>query len=91
MLRALHVKVPQSFQEYIMRAQIHVNQHVIRANKKDGRNHPPLTVKTYKSNEYARSVKINGPSTVVYAPEMPLSCGAHVWIEAEYEVLELET
>ena len=55
-----------------MRAQIHVNQHVIRANKKDGRDHQPLTVKTYKSNEYARSVKINGPSTVVYGPESQL-------------------
>ena len=44
-----------------MKAQINVNQHVIRANKKDGLNHPPLTVKTYKSNEYAYVVQIDGP------------------------------
>ena len=49
-----------------MKAQIHVNQHVIRANKKDGRNHPPLTVKTYKANHYCYEVEINGPSKVVY-------------------------
>ena len=72
-----------------MKAQIHVNQHVIRANKKDGRNHPPLTVKTYKLNEYAYDVQIDGPSKVVYAPESPLSCGAHVWIEAEYKDLTM--
>ena len=72
-----------------MKAQIHVNQHVIRANKKDGRNHPPLTVKTYKSNEYAYDVQIDGPAKEVYAPESPLSCGAHVWIEAEYKDLTM--
>jgi len=73
-----------------MKAKIHVNQHVIRANKKDGRNHPPITIKTYKSNEYVFSVKINGPSRMVYSPDRPLSCGAHIWIEAEYEDLTLE-
>ena len=49
-----------------------------------------ITVKTYKSNEYASSVSINGPSVVVYSPDKPLSCGAKVWIEAEYESLVLE-
>ena len=48
-----------------------------------------ITVKTYKSNEYAASVRINGPSEVVYSPEKPLSCGARVWIEADYDDLEL--
>ena len=76
-----------------MKAKIHVNQHVIRANKKRPGvlkfQHPPLTVKTYKSNEYAYDVQIDGPSKVVYAPESPLSCGAHVWIEAEYKDLTM--
>jgi hypothetical protein len=64
-----------------MKTIVHVNQHVIRANAKSGKQDPVLTVKTYKSNVYANSVQINGPSRVVYSPDKPLSCGAKVWIE----------
>ena len=42
-------------------------------------------MKTYKSNEYATYVTIDGPSKLVYSPDKPLSCGAKVWIEAKYE------
>ena len=70
-----------------MKTIIHVNQHVIRANKKNGETNPPLTVKTYKSNAYAHSVEILGPSRIVYSPDKPLSCGARVWIECECEVI----
>lgn len=69
-----------------MKTIIHVNQHVIKANRASGRNDPVLTVKTYKSNTYAHSVDIKGESRVVYSPDKPLSCGAHVWIETEAEV-----
>ena len=69
-----------------MKTVIHVNQHVIKANRKNGSNDPVLTVKTYKTNVYAHSVKIDGPSCVVYRPDKPLSCGAHVWIETQGEV-----
>ena len=69
-----------------MKTIIHVNQHVIKANRKNGTNDPVLTVKTYKTNTYAHDVKINGPSKVVYSPDKPLSCGAHVWIETEADV-----
>ena len=41
-----------------MKKVIHVNQHVIRANKKNGEDNPPITVKTYKSNTYCKSVQI---------------------------------
>jgi hypothetical protein len=64
-----------------MKTIIHVNQHVIRKNRKTGERMPPLTVKTYKSTTYAREVHLTGPSTVVYSPDRPLSCGAHVWLE----------
>jgi hypothetical protein len=70
-----------------MKTIIHVNQHVIKANRKAGTVRPPLTVKTYKSNDYADEVEILGPSRVIYRPDRPLSCGAHVWIETEAEVL----
>jgi hypothetical protein len=65
---------------------IHVNQHVIRSNRKTGASDPVLTVKTYKSNTYAHEVEILGPSKVVYSEDKPLSCGAHVWIETQAEV-----
>lgn len=69
-----------------MKTIVHVNQHVIKANRKTGANDPVLTVKTYKENRYAHEVSINGPSKIVYSPNKPLSCGAHVWIETQAEV-----
>ena len=36
-----------------MKKIIHVNQHVIRRNTKQGTDEPVLTVKTYKENNYA--------------------------------------
>lgn len=65
---------------------VHVNQHVIRDNCKTGQREPVLTVKTYKSNTYAHSVRIDGPCRVVYSPDKPLACGARVWIETESNV-----
>jgi hypothetical protein len=69
-----------------MKTIIHVNQHVIKANRANEVNDPVLTVKTYKSNDYAHEVEIHGASRVVYSPDKPLSCGAHVWIETQAEV-----
>lgn len=70
-----------------MKTIIHVNQHVIKSNRKNNVVDPVLTCKTYKSNMYAHEVEIKGPSKVVYSPEKPLSCGAHVWIETQGEVI----
>jgi len=70
-----------------MKTIIHVNQHVIKSNRKNNVVDPVLTCKTYKSNMYAHEVDIKGPSKVVYSPEKPLSCGAHVWIETQGEVV----
>lgn len=70
-----------------MKTIIHVNQHVIKANRKNNENNPVLTVKTYKSNTYAHEVEIMGPSKLVYSADKPLSCGATVWIETEAEVI----
>jgi hypothetical protein len=67
---------------------IHVNQHVIRSNKKHNKNDPVITVKQGSSNTYCHEVQINGPSKVVYGGnEKPLlSCGARVVIETEASV-----
>jgi hypothetical protein len=67
---------------------IHVNQHVIRANKKHDKNDPVITVKSGKNNTYCHQVEILGPSKVVYGGnDKPLlNCGARVVIETESEV-----
>jgi hypothetical protein len=69
---------------------VHVNQHVIKANRKYGKRDPVITVKSGKSNRYAKSVYIPGPCRVVYSPDKPLSCGARVWVEYLGEVKILE-
>ena len=69
-----------------MKKRIHVNQHIIRSNRKNGECQPTITVKTYKSNDYAHEVQIQGPCRVIYRPSNPLPCGAHVWIEADSPV-----
>lgn len=74
-----------------MKTIIHVNQHKIRSNAKTGAQEPVLTVKTYKSNDYAYEAIIkdtqgNEVARVVYSPDKPLSCGARVWIETQNEV-----
>ena len=70
-----------------MKKKIHINQHIIRSNKKNGTNDPVITVKTSKSNTYASEVEILGKSNLVYSPNKPLSCGARVWIETESKVI----
>jgi len=74
-----------------MKTIIHVNQHVIKKNRKHGTTDPCLTVKTYKTNRYASDAIIvdhegNEVARVVYRPHKPLSCGAHCWIETQLKV-----
>ena len=73
-----------------MKTIIHVNQHKIKANRKDGKDRPVLTCKTYKENKYGHEavVKVAGKEIgrFVYRPGKPLSCGAHVWFETTAEV-----
>lgn len=64
-----------------MLKRIHVNQHVIRRNRSDGRRDPPITVRVYNGNVRAERVRIDGPCEVVYLPDSPLPCGARLWIE----------
>lgn len=75
-----------------MKKIIHVNQHRIKANRKDGGDRPVLTCKTYKSNMYGYEAVIRCRETgkelgrFVYSPDKPLSCGAHVWFETKEAV-----
>ena len=70
-----------------MKKRIHTNQHKIRSNKKNNTDEPVITVKTSKSNTYAKEVEILGKSKLVYKPNNPLSCGARVWIETNEKVV----
>ena len=67
---------------------IHVNQHKIKSNKKNGKNEPVITVKQGRTNTYCHSVTIHGESTVLYGGnEKPLlSCGARVVIKTDADV-----
>ena len=64
-----------------MKKIIHINQHIIKKNAKTGTSEPVITVKTYKSNDYAHEVYVDGPCKIKYSPDKHLSCGAQVWIE----------
>jgi hypothetical protein len=65
---------------------VHVNQHKIKANAKTAARVPVITVKTYKTNDYCNTVKIDGPCEVVYTPDDPLPCGAKVYIVTDSKV-----
>jgi len=67
---------------------IHVNQHVIRANKKHNENNPVITIKQGSKNTYCHEVEIKGPSKIIYSGnEKPiLNCGARVVIETNSEI-----
>lgn len=72
-----------------MKTIIHVNQHKVRRNNATSEREPVITVKTYKSNDYAHHVIIDGPSAVKYRPDNPLKCGAKCWIETDSDVVIL--
>lgn len=70
---------------------IHVNQHIIKRNKKCGEQEAPLTVKDYSRNRRASTAILRDSSgkevaRVVYRPGNPLSCGATCWVETQLTV-----
>ena len=69
---------------YIKR--IHVNQHIIKANKKTGSNDPVLTIKTPSDNIKANHIMIGDNVRLCYTPDSPLACGATIWIETTEQV-----
>jgi hypothetical protein len=74
---------------------VHVNQHKIRANQKEDKDEPVVTVKTYNSNDYGHAADIECPhcgkpaASVVsmWTEDRKLSCGATVWVETQGGVL----
>lgn len=91
-MRLGRIKLGSIPRSLTMRTIIHVNRHIIDANRKHGERNPPLSVKNYKKTTNADTVEIvdaegNVLVRVVHRPEKPLNCGAKVWIETELEVL----
>lgn len=70
---------------------IHVNQHVIRANKKNNENNPVITIKEGKKNTYCHAVEILGKSKISYSgnEKTALSCGARVIIETHAPIVAI--
>lgn len=74
---------------------VHVNQHVIRDNRKHNKNNPVITVKQGRRNSYTNNLLILDKTGVViaklvYRPQKPLSCGARCWLETDCEVVLTE-
>lgn len=65
---------------------IHVNQHVIRRNKATGERNNVITIQWRNKSYPVKDVQITADSNVVYSPDKPLSCGAHVWVETRAEI-----
>jgi hypothetical protein len=59
---------------------VHVNQAIIRSNRKGGKNDPALTVQTSAGPIRARSVSFGAGARLVQRAK-PLPCGARVFIE----------
>ena len=73
-----------------MKARIIVNRHIIRKNRKEGADVPSISVKTYRGIQYVHEVKFTGPAVLMSSTTPNLAAsGATVWIEADYETLEL--
>jgi S-adenosylmethionine hydrolase len=74
-----------------MKTRIHVNQHNIKANAKEGAKLPVITAKTYKENKIGNNADIvdaygNVIAKIIYSPDKPLSCGAKCWVETTLDV-----
>ena len=72
---------------------VSINSHTIRSNAKHGLNAPPIRVASSRNDpkpRYAKEIKINGPSRLVYSPEGAiLKCGARLVIEAIAGTVEI--
>lgn len=74
------IEEPTTIREGLIK-RVHVDQHRIKANLKNGTDLPVVTVQAKGGPYKGHEVTIDGPSRVIYRGEDPLSCGARVWIE----------
>ena len=73
-----------------MKARIIVNRRIVQKNRKEGTDILPISVKTSRGSEQVHEVRFTGPAVLRSATAAPSgTSGATVWIEKEYETLEL--
>jgi hypothetical protein len=72
-----------------MITRLHVNRHVLAANRRHGRNDPAVSLQQRGRSTRCRRVRIEGPSEVIHA-DKPLSCGARVYVQTTAPVTILE-
>ena len=73
-----------------MKARIIVNRQLVQKNRREGTDVPCISVKTYRGTERVHEVRFTGPAVLRSAAAPPSgTAGATVWIETEYEALEL--
>ena len=73
-----------------MKARILVNRQIVQRNRKDGTDLPCISVRTYRGTQRVHEVKFTGPAVLVSTNvPQPNAYGTTVWIEAEYDTLEL--
>ena len=74
-----------------MKSIVHVNQHHVKSNHKNGTNLPVITIKQMGKTLYAWGVEFTGPSRLEYHECDPLSCGARVWMVTEEPIVMLDS
>ena len=62
-----------------------INRHIVRANKKNNTDTPPIRVSKgrYGKPTYYQEFEFNGKGKVIYNPQNPLPCGATCYIELD--------
>lgn len=73
-----------------MKSIVHVNQHHIKANHKNGTDLPVITIKRGGKTFYAWGVEFTGSSRLEYHECDPLSCGARVWMVTDDPIILLD-
>jgi hypothetical protein len=75
---------------------VHINQHVLKAIRKTGKNERAVTVKPKSGGRVTRAFEASGLDEhgremfrVVCRPFNPLSCGAVCWVETKLKVVPL--
>jgi hypothetical protein len=73
-----------------MKATILVNRHVVNSNKKNQVDHPCISINTSAGIIYCKEIGFSGPSKLIQDANHPRTCGATIWIEAQFEDLIID-
>lgn len=63
--------------------QLSVDRGILAKNKANGTNEAPLCITCGNDKYYGRTVRISGPSSLIYRPDSPFDGFTSAWIETE--------